>query len=125
MVDHTQEATYYSAILDQDLSGLEDFQAERFVPSNGTVLVVLPPAKEETAGGVRLPSTAIEKPNVGRVASIPEDDPKCPVQPGDWVVWRQGDGQPVKFDGRTDMELLQYADDARSEILGCFKLDCM
>ena len=125
MVDHTQEATYYSEIVGQDLSGLEDFQAERFIPSNGTVLVVLPEASEKTPGGILKPAMSIEKPTVGRVAAIPEADPKCPVKPGDWVVWRQGDGQPVKFDGRSDMELLQYADDARSEILGCFRLDCM
>lgn len=123
MVDHTQEATYYSAILDQDFSDLEGFQAEKFIPSNGTLLVVTPPPKEKTSGGLDLPATAIGKPNVGRVAAIPEDDPKCPFQPGDWVVWRQDDGWPVRFDGRKDMKLLQYEDGARSEILGCFRVD--
>ena len=116
----TQERSYYSEIADATSSGTEDFKVEEFIPCKGTLLCVIPPAKEETKGGIFLNEDVREKPSVGRVAAVPPNDPTCPVKVGDWVVTRYMEGQDVNFDGRKDLVILQYCDGPDSDIVGFF-----
>jgi len=115
-----QISTYFSAFQDTEVVGGEDFLVEDFVCCNGTVLVVVPPPKPKTKGGIELPVGSLQIPSVGRVASVPKDDPLCPVSPGDWIVTRHMEGQPVTFSGRGDLRIIQFSGDHQSEILGFF-----
>lgn len=123
------EKTLYAPILEGEISGLEDFEPEDFRPAPGTILVVRPPPKTETKGGIQLPETSLIGSQVGKVAAVPwvpaegpralGKDPKCPVDPGQFIVFR-GDGSPVNFGERKDLILIQYMDGPDSEILGWF-----
>lgn len=115
-----QISTYFGKFQDHEVVGGEDFLPEDFVCCNGTVLVVVPPPKPVTEGGIHLPEGSLESPSVGRVASIPQNDPICPVKPGDWIVTRHMEGQPVTFSKRSDLRIIQFSDDHQSEILGFF-----
>lgn len=132
----TQERTYFGPILDAQTADLEGFRPEDFRPCPGTVLVVTPPPITTTKKGIILPDSAIGMPTWGIVAAIPgiprrEEDgyppdcedgpePRCPVQVGDRVVFREGAGTPVAFQDRKDLLLLQYTAEADSEIMGRF-----
>jgi len=115
-----QETAYYGQITEQACTGLEHFQPEDFICSKGSVLIVLPPKKEKTDGGIFLPTDAMVESSCGRVAAVPPDE-NCPVEVGDWVVMRLMAGDKMPFQGRDDMRLLHYTDDASSDILGFFK----
>ena len=116
----TQERTYYGSIGEGNQSGCEDFHVEGFVPCNGTILVVIPPAKKETKGGIIKTERSLERPSIGRVAAVPPNDPKCPVKVGDWVVTRYMEGHMINFDDRNDLILLHYCDGPDSDIVGFF-----
>lgn len=115
-----QISTYFSKFQDNEVVGGEDFLVEDFICCNGTILVVVPPPKPKTKGGIELPAASLQAPSVGRVAAIPKDDPLCPVSPGDWIVTRHMEGQPVTFSGRGDLRVIQFSADHQSEILGFF-----
>lgn len=120
----TQERTYYSPILESELTGLEKFPVNQFVPCAGSVLVVLLPPKTESDGGIKFTDKYIKDNDIGRVAAIPPEVDGisyCPVSVGDWVVIRHLEGGEVPFDGRKDLRVVQYTDDARSDIVGFFK----
>ena len=111
----------YAPILDADMSGLEKFEAESFIPCIGTILVVLPPKIAMTKGGVYIPDDSQEDQSVGKVVAVPPvntENLKCPVYPGDWIVFRKGAGTSVLFGERKDLILLQYYDGPESDILG-------
>ena len=122
MTQATQERTFFSPLLDAQTNGLEEFRVEEFRPCIGTVLVVTPPPRTKTKGGLTLPESAIGMPTWGVVASVPLDC-DCPVNIGDKVVFREGAGTAVAFNDRKDLLLLQYTDEADSEILGRFPVD--
>lgn len=113
----SQEQDYYSPILEDTVHGVEKFAVGGFRPCAGTVLVVLAPEVAKV-GNIQLPDRVQERPNVGRVAAVPLDDPNCPVDPGDWVTFVPNSGRPIPLDGRKDLMLFSYTDDAGSEILG-------
>lgn len=115
-----QISTYYRKFQDHESLGGEDFLPEDFICCDGTVLVVIPPPKPVTEGGIILPEGSLESPSIGRVAAVPKNDPICPVRPGDWIVTRHMEGQPVTFSKRMDLRIIQYSDDHQSEILGYF-----
>jgi co-chaperonin GroES (HSP10) len=73
----------------------------------------------ETKKGIILPDSAIGMPTWAVVAAVPNDG-ECPVEVGDRVVFREGAGTPVSFQDRKDLILLQYTDEADSEIMGLF-----
>lgn len=112
--------TFFEQITDASVGNLEGLSPEGFWCSPGNILVVVPPEKEVSDGGISIPEVAREKSCVGRVASVPKDDDLCPVQPGCWVVFRQYAGMPVPFGKRKDLLLLQYELGPASEILGWF-----
>ena len=115
-----QETAYYSQLDEEACTGLEQFNPKDFIPSKGCILIVLPPKKERSDGGIFLPTDALVESSCGRVAAVPTDS-NCPVEIGDWVVMRVMGGDKVPFEGRSDMRLLHYTDDASSDILGFFK----
>lgn len=117
MADNSMEQQLYGPILSLKTSGLEKFDEKTFVPCKGNILVVVPPPMTRTDGGIHLPDTAQRDQSIGRVASIPSD-PHCPVEVGDWVIFRSGAFTPVRFGERTDLYLLQYCDGPESDILG-------
>lgn len=119
-MDSSQISTYFGKFQDSEIVGGEDFLPEDFICCKGTILVVIPPPKPVTEGGIVIPEGSLESPSVGRVASIPQDDPLCPVKPGDWIVTRHMEGQPVTFSRRTDLRIIQFSADHQSEILGFF-----
>lgn len=129
----TAERTFYGSILDEEMSGLEKFREEDFVPTPGTVLVVLPP-KISQIKGIHLPDSAQEDQSVARVAAVPVEPGlegalppcgECPVCVGDWVVFRAGALTKVAFQGRKDLALLQYSMEADSEIYGIIPRDAV
>ena len=111
---------FFEQITDAGMGNLEGLRPEGFQCSPGNILVVVPPEKEVSDGGISIPEVAREKSCVGRVASVPEDD-DCPVKRGYWVVFRQYAGMPVPFGKRKDLLLLQYERGPASEILGWFE----
>jgi len=130
--ESSMENMLYGPILEENIQGLEGFEAEFFRPCQGTILVVLPPKVTEIKG-IAIPDISQKTQLVGRVAAVPkvlewsgrEDSPKvedsnCPVRPGDWVVFRPGASSPVMFDGRTDLVLLNYCEGPESDLLGFF-----
>lgn len=119
----TQENTYFGKFQDGEIVGGEDFLPEDFICCKGTVLVVVPPPKKMTEGGLHLPERSLESPSVGRVAAVPKDDPLCPVKPGDWIVTRHLEGQPVSFGKRGDLRIVQFSNDHQTEILGYFEAE--
>lgn len=121
MSNNSQESVYFKKFEDHEVIGGEDFLPEDFTPCKGTVLVLTPPPKEVSEGGVVLVNPLAS--SVGRVVSVPKDDPICPVQPGDWIVTRYKDGQPADFGGDRSFCFIQYSDDHNSEILGFFPGD--
>ena len=134
MEAQTAERTFYEPFLDDSLNGLEGIDAESFIPSRGTILISIPPAKKMTDGGIHLVADAVIRSCVGRVVSVPGfhampllssgetyQGTDCPVVPGDLVIFQEGSGTPVAFNKRTDLALLQYTDGPDSEILGWVK----
>lgn len=113
----TMERTFYSAILDSLTSDVTDLKPEDFRPVPGTILCVAPPPKKKI-GSILLPDGAVESSDLLRVAAVPPDDPECPVEPGDGVVFQKGCNVHVPFEGRKDLILLSYCGDAASEIRG-------
>lgn len=111
------ERTFYSEILEEDVSGLEGFPPESFVPCSGTILIVLPPLKEKI-GSIHVPDKLQRRPGVGRVAAIPKDDPECPFLPGDMVLFVESAPLPVTLGNRKDLALLHYTEDLESDVLG-------
>lgn len=115
----TMEKTFYSRILEEEAKGLEAFNEEDFIPAAGSILVVLPPLITEI-GGVKLPDASAQERCFARVAAVPEDV-HCPVNPGDWVLFRPGSPMPLSLHGRKDLALLQYTDGPDSEVLGLIR----
>lgn len=109
---------YYEPFGAGEVAGVERFQPEDFHPCLGTILVVVPP-KIAQIGSVELPEAAQRTRGYVRVAAIPHDL-KCPVQPGDIAVCHAAAPTPVPFAGREDLALLNYCDDAGTEVLGWF-----
>ena len=116
----SQQVAYYREITDTTMSGLENFRVVDFIPCPGTILIVLPPVSDTTEGGIIKGASMLKDSSVGRVAAVPQDDPTCPVELGDWVVSRFMEGHEVAFDGRTDLRLLHYCDGPDSDVVGIF-----
>lgn len=138
-----QAGSFYGEILTGDLAGLARFKPEDFHPCIGTILVVIP-AKEEKIGSINLPDVAQREQGIARVAAVPRipylgrrgpeagvsepitdeqreafvSDLKCPVCPGDWVVFLPGAALPLTLGGRDDLAILRYEDGPESEITG-------
>ena len=111
------ESAFYKPILEDGARGLESFDVEDFRPLPGTILVVLPPRIEVTKGGVVLPDIIHEARSFARVAAVP-DDQDCPVEIGDWVIFRSEADYPIPLSGREDLALLNYSEGAESDLLG-------
>ncbi|MER3474510.1 MAG: co-chaperone GroES [Armatimonadota bacterium] len=62
--------------------------------------VLIEPLEEEsrTAGGIFLPDTAKEKPQLGRVVAV-GDDEEIKVQPGDRVIFPKYTGTEFRYNG--------------------------
>ena len=116
------EITLYSPILEGQALGLEAFKEEDFKPLAGTLLVVLPP-KITKKGSIDLPDISHEERNFGKVASTPLSDSKCPVKPGDWVIFRAGAPLLLSLQGREDLALLNYSEGVESDLLGWFEAE--
>lgn len=110
-----QEKVYYSVITSDRPAGVEHFPAEKFKCCPGTVLVEMLPPITETDGGILL--TAARENDVGCVVAVP-DDLECPVSVGDWALLRHHQGGIVAFSGNDCMRVVQYTNDAESDILG-------
>ena len=116
----SQQEAYYGSITDTNMAGLSNFAVEDFEPMTGTILIVLPPVSDTTDGGLVKIASQMQDSSIGRVAAVPQNDPKCPVKVGDWVVSRFMEGHVVDFDGRADLRLLHYCDGPESDIVGKF-----
>lgn len=108
---------FLAPITEGEVSGIEGWEPESFRPSKGRILVVMPPELTHV-GTVLLPERSQKPRGFGKVAAVPENDPKCPCQAGDWVLLRANCGLPVEFGGRDDLILVDYTDDVASNILG-------
>lgn len=112
----------YEELANDAAHQLEGFDEKDFHPCKGSILLLIPPPRKETEGGIHLPETAFERSCVGRVVAVP-NDPACPVGVAQWVVFRDGSGTPLPFRHRQDLLLLNYTDGPDSEILGTFPVD--
>ena len=123
-LDYSSQGTdrlFYEPIIEDGwATGLEEFSEKEFQPTQGNILVVVPPSITRTKGGLDLPDVSHQKQLIARVAAIPPDE-DCPVEPGHWVLYQKEAGMEVPFSGRRDLLLLQYCRGPESEILGFFK----
>jgi chaperonin GroES len=85
-------------------------------PLGDRVFVKVSPSEEKTAGGLYLPDTAKEKPQVGEVVAVGEgkrndDGSRSPVEVkvGDQVLYSKYAGTDIKFGGE-DYVLLSEKD---------------
>lgn len=79
-------------------------------PVNQYVLVDISVNSEEqkTAGGIIIPDTIKEKPEIGKVISISQiDSPEIEV--GDTVMYKKFTGAETEFEGKEYL-LIQYSD---------------
>ena len=119
-MQNDQISTYFSKFQDHEALGAEDFLSEDYICCNGNVLVMVPPPKKESDGGILFPERSLQSPSIGRVVAIPKGDPLCPVKPGDWIVTRHMEGQVVILSKDVEFRIIQFSDDHQSEILGFF-----
>lgn len=72
--------------------------------------VLIEPLEEEsrTAGGIFLPDTAKEKPQLGRVVAV-GDDEEIKVQPGDRVIFPKYTGTEFRYNG-TEYLIMEASD---------------
>ncbi len=75
-------------------------------PTPGYVVIKPLEAETKTSSGIYLPDSAGEKPQKGLVVVVGEDEVnekglkiKCPVKPGDIVIYKKWGGSEVKIDG--------------------------
>ena len=113
----TAERAFYDAVLDDAITGIEDFEVKDFIPCDGTILVVMPPQAKETKGGVILPESSRQDHYFARVACVPKGV-ECPVKPGDWVFFRIGCQKSLRLSDRTDVAVIQYCSGPESDIMG-------
>lgn len=85
-------------------------------PLMGYVLVEPAEAESKTASGIILPESAQEKPAQGTVISCGDDmvfengkTLKCPVKPGDKVVYKKWGGDEIKVSG-IEYKLVKFDD---------------
>ncbi|MGK7875244.1 MAG: co-chaperone GroES [Xenococcaceae cyanobacterium] len=85
-------------------------------PLGDRVFVKVSPSEEKTAGGILLPDTAKEKPQVGEVVQVGpgkrnDDGTRSPVEVkvGDQVLYSKYAGTDIKFGGE-DYVLLSEKD---------------
>ncbi|OGE26881.1 hypothetical protein A3C26_03110 [Candidatus Daviesbacteria bacterium RIFCSPHIGHO2_02_FULL_39_12] len=85
-------------------------------PLMGYVLVEPSEAETKTASGIILPESAQEKPAQGKVVACGDDLVlengkvlKCPVQPGDNVVYKKWGGDEIKVSG-VEYKLVKFDD---------------
>ena len=79
-------------------------------PINQYVLVDISSSNEEqrTAGGIIIPDTVKEKPEIGKVISLSQiDSPEISV--GDTIMYKKYSGTETEFDGKEYL-LIQYSD---------------
>ena len=118
------ERTFFDRIIDSPFidkdEDLGKIDPKDFIPMPGTILVVLPPEIKKI-GNIHLPAGSAEAPCYARVASVPVGECDCCFRPGDWVVFRKGTPTPIGLHGRNDLALLQYTNEADSDIYGIVK----
>lgn len=71
-------------------------------PLNERVLVELEETEEKTASGIVLTSAAKEKPFIGKVIAVAEEneDFQSPVKTGDRILFEKYAGNEVSFEGQ-------------------------
>ncbi|MEM1308562.1 MAG: co-chaperone GroES [Cyanobacteria bacterium P01_D01_bin.71] len=81
--------------------------ASKLTPLGDRVLVKVSESEEATAGGILLPDTAKEKPQVGEIVAVgpgkPNDDGsrQAPeLKPGDKVLYSKYAGTDLKLEGK-------------------------
>ncbi len=85
-----------------------------FKPNEDRVLVEPAPAEEKTAGGIIIPDTAKEKPQMGKVIAVgpgKKDEP-ITVKVGDTIYYGKYSGTEINLDG------VDYLIMRNSDILG-------
>lgn len=119
---------FFDAVLPSEAAAIRKFDPEDFVPLAGTVLIVMAPKQTETEGDdagdgrLHLPDTVQANPNFARVAAVPLSqgvlDSRCPVRPGDIVVFNPGAPEKLTLGDRDDLYFVRYCDGPESEITG-------
>ncbi|MGQ9789548.1 MAG: co-chaperone GroES [Armatimonadota bacterium] len=73
--------------------------------------VLVQPLEEEsrTAGGIFLPDTAKEKPQLGRVVAVGDDEEIIKVKVGDRVIFPKYTGTEFRYNG-TDYLIMEASD---------------
>ncbi|MGQ9486201.1 MAG: co-chaperone GroES [Armatimonadota bacterium] len=73
--------------------------------------VLVQPLEEEsrTAGGIFLPDTAKEKPQLGRVVAVGDDEETIKVKVGDRVIFPKYTGTEFRYNG-TDYLIMEASD---------------
>jgi chaperonin GroES len=70
----------------------------------GERILVKVEVKKQTNGGIIIPDSVVEKPNVGEIVAIgnwiPESTGCKDLQVGDWVKWMKYAGEEIELDGQ-------------------------
>jgi chaperonin GroES len=89
-----------------------------FLPQGDRVLVEELAAEDKTAGGIIIPDSAKEKPNIGTIVAVAPGKKKTEplfVKVGDKVLFDKRSGGNITVDGK-DFRLLRQDD-----LLGCYE----
>lgn len=82
----------------------------KLVPLGDRVVVQTVESEEKTAGGIIIPDTAKEKPVMGKVIALGNDDEvKDNLKVNDKVIYAKYGGTEVELDGKTYI-ILSYGD---------------
>ena len=78
-------------------------------PLSDRVLILPNPAEEKTAGGLIIPGSAKEKPQVAEVIAVGPgtSEVKMEVKVGDQVLYGKYAGQEIQIDGETYLIMKQ------------------
>lgn len=119
---HSDVGAYFQKLFDTAVSRIRGFKPEHFIPHPNTVLVRVPPPESQTTGGIHIPDLAQEEKRIGVVLAVhpSQRGNGFPYQPSDVVFFRSYGGEKLPFEGHDDLFVLQYRQDADSDILGKF-----
>lgn len=85
-------------------------------PLAGYVLIAPSEAETKTTSGIILPESAQEKPAMGKILSVGEDQVlengktlSCPVKAGEIVYFKKWGGDEIKVDGK-ELKLVKFDD---------------
>lgn len=111
----------YGPLLERSFGRLKGITIKQFQPAAGTIVVKKAPPETLTEGGLVLPDSVQQEPNIGVVVAI-NADADCPYSVGDVVFFRTG-GYLMELAHGDKYLIMQYRGCIDDEVLGKFVPD--